>query len=267
MKDRITESLRFIGQIVLRALILVLIYINMHYMRFDEMLAILLAVVWIGIVSAATAFIRKRRTSDKTDRRSHRLGLIITDVIVILFMIIGTECNPYWNGGSGRYGAWDTDSGNIVYTKEQALEDYRFAMKYLNKLHPIAYKSLPNEILAQADLVKKNLESRDAIRGYELARELESIFALIGDGHTIAKENYTDPHYMKYTYEHEKNGETLNGINGVSFAEFLKSNPGLVSYELESYGIQNLRNRAETLEGLNYLGINITEDITYNYMT
>ncbi|MBR6478413.1 MAG: hypothetical protein IKS85_08185, partial [Lachnospiraceae bacterium] len=43
--------------------------------------------------------------------------------------------------------------------------------------------------------------------------------------------------------------------------------PAIESYETESYGIRLIKNRITNLEGLKYLGIDISGEITYNYVT
>ncbi|MCR5213840.1 MAG: hypothetical protein K6E10_05455, partial [Eubacterium sp.] len=87
------------------------------------------------------------------------------------------------------------------------------------------------------------------------------------DGHTHISPNAADAHYMKHIYENKKKNSQLVGINGVSLSDFLHQNPYIVSYETESYGIKMVKNYSSSLEGLMYLGIDISGPITYNYMS
>ena len=191
----------------------------------------------------------------------------IVSALVLCAMVWKTEFDPGWNTCYYRDGVWDKDSGNAVVSREEAMEDLDYVIKYLKKIHPLTLHGLPEEMAAKEKEVREWIKGQEEMEGYVLARELESIAALLGDGHTHVEENYPEYHLMKHIYEHNKRGDTMVGINGERFEEFLKNHPGLCSYELEAYGVRLLKNRIVSLEGLKYLGIDVTGDITYNYVS
>ena len=274
MKNIAIKGIKGLGIVILHLLILGLIPLNMYMMNINEILAIVLTVCWIVLVRVIVKLISKKKDSESENTKAlknvtGKVLLIILDVLIIFLMILATEFNSYWNSCMYRDIDWSNDTGNQVLTREDALSDYNYAMKYLKKIHPLTLGGLPDDMEARAKEVKAGLESRDSITGYELARELESIFALAGDGHTHVDENYSDAHYMKYIYEHRKAGDVLVGINGVSFEDFLVDSPGYVSYDegMNAYGVRMLKNRISTLEGLRYLGYDIEGEIVYNYVS
>ena len=266
MKNIFFKTITTIGRIILHILIWGLIPLDLFFMNIDEWLAVALSIIWVVLVNVFEAVVFRKK--ERKPKKPTRVMFVILDIIVVALMVIATLFNFSWNSNAFRTNIdWSIDSGNAVLTREQALADYNFAMKYLKKIHPLTLHGLPEDVREQADKVKAELESVDTIYGYELAQKLESIFSLLGDGHTHVDEFYTESHYMKHIYEHNRAGDSLQGVNGVTFEEFLKVNPGYVSYETESYGVRMLKNRITTLEGLTYLGINTSGEITYNYMT
>ena len=250
--------LRYAGMILLHILPLGLIALDLLFFNIGEVFAIVFAIVWIAAVNIFFFVYKKKRPV---------IFFCILDVIIIVFMFVASECNFYWNSESFRNTGWNDDSGNMLLTREQALDDYDFALKYLKKIHPLTLGGLPVEVEERAAEVKTLLESVDSITGYEFTREMESIFSMLGDGHTHVDEFYESRHYMKHLYEHKSAGDTLLGINGLTYEDMLQQNPYLVSYETEAYAVRLLKNRVTTLEGLRYLGIDTSGEITYNYLT
>ncbi len=267
MRSKVMKFLKTACRIIAHIIILGIIPLDLYVMNIDEVLAIVLTVVWIVFVNIVEIGVRKKAGIEEQRKKASTIFFAVLEVISVVLIIIATEFNLYWNSVSFRNYSWDEDSGNVVLSQEQALKDYEFAMKYLKKLHPVTLHGLPADMAAQSEKVKQHLESVDSIKGYELAAELESIYSLIGDGHTYVSENYTASHYMKHIYEHKSADDTAIGINGITYEELLKQKKNLMSFETESYGIRMLKNRTSTLEGLKYLGIDTTGDITYNYIT
>ena len=257
-------------QILLHILILGLIPLGLFCINISEIPTIILAVLWIAALWAARIiWDKKRPTKHRKFFWAGNIGLVVLDAAILFLVILSTLYNPYWNGVIFRKEIkWgEPNSGNAILTKDEALEDYAFAMKYLKKVHPIAENGLPSEVMAQADVVKKHLESIDTIQGYELSKELESIFARIHDGHTLVHFKFAERHIMKHMYEHDKKKDTLVGINGMSFKERLQQNPYLCSYEMESFGIHIMQTLAFIKEYLKYYDIDTSGNITYNYIT
>ena len=258
--------LKMFGLTMLHLSACIIIVLDLFYMNINEIAAIVITVIWAILLWALSIYLGRKRKLSQKRRVGRGIYFAVIDILVILLMVVATELNMYWNSELLRNNKWTDDSGNKVVTRAEALEDYEFAMKYLKKVHPNTIDGLPSDVEKKAAEVKTYLESVDTIKGYELARELESIFALLNDGHTIVKEMYDDYHYMKHMYEHEAKGDKLVGINGITLEEFLESDKRPESYEREAYGIESITQRVATLEGLKYLGLDTNKDITYNFI-
>jgi len=72
---------------------------------------------------------------------------------------------------------------------------------------------------------------------------------------------------MKYIYQHNTDGYTVGGINGIPLEDLLSMCRDRLSFETESYAMRLLRSHISTLEGLDYLGVDVTGKITYNYVS
>ena len=269
------KLLKFLGRVLLHGIVVGIIWLDLYFMNINEWLAIFLTIAWIVSVRVAEGLLAKKAGEKASDgepkKGSGKLGSRIffgvLDVAVLLFVVASTLCNPYWNSDNMRQNASHEESGSKVFSKSDALADYDFMMKYVKKVHPLALGGLPEDVEKRAKEVRAWIEAQNQFEGYVLARELESILSLLGDGHTMVEETYDEYHVMKHVYEHNKAGHTLVGINGVRFEEFLAQHPAIESYETESYGIRLIKNRITNLEGLKYLGIDISGEITYNYVT
>ena len=267
------KVLGFVGRIVLHGIVLGIIWLDLNYVMIHEWAAIALTLAWIaGVrvmerVMAGSAEDEKHGNARQAKRRGGKVFLAVLDAVIVLFMIVATQFSPYWNSSVFRKNLTWEENGSIVFSKKDALTDYEFMMKYLKKIHPLAYGGLPEEVERRAKEVREWIEGQEQIEGYVLARQLESILSLLGDGHTMVEENYNAYHIMKHVYEHNKAGHVLIGINDIPFEEFLALNPDIDSYETISYGIRMIKNRVSNLEGLKYLGIDISGEIKYNYLT
>ena len=191
-------------------------------------------------------------------------SIIIISIISILFGLLGTYCNPYWNSISFKNTSIYSKEYNKIITKKQALEDLEYAMKYLNKIHPKLLKTIPNEIQEQYDIVKNNIETKDIITVNYLSKEIESIFSKLGDAHTLVLGYYNNYHILKEMNNHNKNKEILTKINDIELKDLFEQNKQYYSYEMEEAGINQFKNDLITLEGLDKLGINI-EEIKYTF--
>ncbi|MCR5251828.1 MAG: hypothetical protein K6E50_14610 [Lachnospiraceae bacterium] len=246
-----------IGRMLLHAAVLLLIPLNSYLFLMDEVLTLVFAAAWLLLFELL--FWKKEK----------KKWLMITlDVILLAFLFLACEVNPYWNTYGKRLDAFVPEcDGERELTEKEALADFDFAMKYLNRIHPLAYGGLPQEVAAKAEQMRSGIVGRGSMKTYELSRAIENVYALLGDGHTHADESYKTYHYMKYNYYMRSQGYEPVGINGESYEELLSSHPGLVSYETMDYGKRMMRTRCSSLEGLRYLGVDITKEVTYNYLT
>lgn len=260
------KILKGIGVLLLHAAVLLVVLLNKYCIDMNETAVMIGAAVWLVLLQLWY----RKRTKDRNGKMTalKRVALIVTDVMIYALLFLFVLINPYWNGSSGRLDCFAKQcDGERMISRKEALEDFEYAMKYLVRLHPLTMDGLPAEAEEKAQQVRKELSERESIPTYELSRELESVFALFDDGHTHLDEDWAEMHYMKYNYEMKKAGYTIVGINGERFEDFLKNHPGLVSYETESYGIRLLKTRISTLEGLRYLGIDTSGEMTYNYIS
>lgn len=250
--------LRFTGKFLLCGAVLLFIPVNMYLININELFAFLFSVCWIVF----WAFIIREK------KKALNVIMGIWAVVLVVLMFAATELNAYWNTQIRRIGGFrDSLEGNTVLTRSQALEDYDFAMKYLNRIHPLAYGGLPEDVSERAAQVRDDIKNRDGITVRELAIELEQIFSMLGDGHTHVDENIPDRHYMKYIYAHNTGGYTLAGINGISLEDLFEQCRNRLSYETVSYGMKNLKAYCSTLEGLDFIGVDINSPVTYNYVS
>ena len=248
---------KIIGMIILHAAILLLIPVDKYVCDINEAFALIISAIWL----IALQILFWKNSKKKT-------GMIILDVLIYLWVFFLVAVNPYWNTSYHRLDMFTKQcDGEKILSSQEALEDFDYAMKYLKRLHPLAYKGLPAEVENKAAQVRESIKSKDSIPTYELSRDINSVFALLGDGHTSCSESYPQEHFMKHIYRMKTEGYIPVGINGERYEDFLISHPGLVCYDTESYGIRRLKNRTNTLEGLRYLGIDISGEITYNYET
>ena len=259
MRSFLTVLLR----ILLRLLILVIIVLNKSGFFILESVAMIGVILWVVAIEILEHVILDK----KSGKKKGRVGFYIVDVLAVLIIFVALTMYPEWNSKPSNKIDWSKDTGNVTYSKAEALEDYMYMIKYLKKVHPKTHDGFDDELMDKMLEVKNDLESTDQIKGYDLCRELESVLSVLGDGHTIIQESYPEYHYMKHNYEHRHKGDTLVAINGLTFADILENNPYIVSYERKEYGERMIKNRVSSLEGLNYLGIDTTGTITYNYKT
>lgn len=235
-----------------------LIPINLFWLNIQEYITAIITVAVI-LLNALLWFQHKPKKAAKTI-------LSLFSIIAALFSLFGAYCNPYWNSLSFRnnYTFYIRDD-NMILTRKEALADFDYAMKYLQKLHPALYHGMPEEVEEQYTLSRQRLESCDTVDLCTLAQEIESVFALLGDAHTHASANYRNQHFLKYIDGHNKAGDILTKINGMTMEELFQNNSYLFSYEAESWGITWIYDYVSSVEGLRYLGINVGDGVEFTY--
>ncbi|MBP3324942.1 MAG: hypothetical protein J6L77_00805 [Coprococcus sp.] len=234
--------------------------LNLLFINMPEFVSIILG-LFIIILNVLVWIKIKKKVPGK-------IVLSFFSIIFILFSLFGSFCNPYWNSLSWKkYASYYSKSYDYVLTYDEAVQDLEYAMKYLNKLHPALYHGMPSELEAQYEAVKENLKGYEQITVCTLSREMESIFALIGDGHTHVMGYYQDSHFLKYIYEHNKAGDSLIKIDGMTIQDLFDANRKYYSYESEAYAINSIYNDIYSLEGLNYLGFHPDKGVEYTYET
>lgn len=189
-----------------------------------------------------------------------KILLGILSVICICITLFGAYCNPYWN--SMLFKSYEqTKSYDSVMSFEDAKSDVDDLMHYLKKTHPIFQQGLTGDVENLYNAAINNLKTAEKIDVASLKREVQGILTSLKDAHTCAYVVNNDPHYLKYVYSHNQENLTLIKINGSELKDFLP----LYSYEVESWGLNQLSNDVSTLEGLYYLGIDLTDGVRYTY--
>lgn len=186
-------------------------------------------------------------------------------VVVVLFILFGTYCNPYWNSVSFKNNDFQTYEYDHMLTNDEAEKDLDYAMESLKKIHPKFKDGVPQDIQERYEKVKNKVETDSRIDIRTLNELIESIFSKVNDGHTVVTAVYDDYHYLKDADKHKQDGDKLVEVNGMKIDDLFSRNKMLYSYFDESWGKRSMRNDLVTLEGLRYLRIPVDSDISYTY--
>ena len=235
-----------------------LIPLNVLLLNFD-MAESVGAVSAFIVIAASVLFLLKGNGGKITNAAACILALFSAAI-----SLLGSYCNPYWNGIMFRA---DADYYSKAYDywldSDEAAEDLEYAMKYLKKLHPALYREVPEDIYKQYESVKAGLETCGGIRVNELAKEIETIFSILGDGHTYVRGNYEDRRIMKYYRRWTKEGYEITAVNGIPIKKLLEQTGAYYSFEEPSWQLEWLSDDIVTVAGLDYLGFDIEEGIEY----
>lgn len=235
-----------------------LVLLNVWFM--DVNMPELLGVLSVLLVIVATVLFFVKGQSGKIAK----VLACIFAVFSMIISILGTYCNPYWNGIMFRTNTnYYSREYNYELSSAEAVEDLEYAMKYLKKLHPELYKEVPETISSQCESVKAKLEERNSITVNELAKEIESIFSILRDGHTYVRGNYEDRRLMKYYRQWISEGYEITAVNGISIEELLEKYSEYYSFEVSSWQWEWLSDDIVTVAGINYLGFDIDEGVEY----
>lgn len=237
--------------------------LNLFLLQLPEWISIVLS-FFVAVFLVVTWIKGKGKATGK-------IVLSVLGIIAIIFSLLGSYCNPYWNSVSFKSNVdWLCKNQDSELTYEQASEDLDYAMKYLEKLHPAFYDGVPERLQEQYELASAYFQQADVITVNDVAQQIQAIFYLLGDAHTNITVNFPDERYMKYIYKHREAEHLLKGINGQTWEQMLGSDSpayNKVSYEVKEYGIERLRQYVNSLQGLSYLGISAEDGIVYNYET
>lgn len=231
-----------------------------NVMLLDKNMPEFVGVILSLIVIVFTVLYMRKSKGEKISQ----IVAAILAVVTVTICSLGTYCNPYWNGISFRKSA---DYRSMPYhetvSSEMALEDLGYAMKYLKKLHPALYHSIPENIYEQYENVKSNLKQCSDIKVNDLAKEIESIFSMLEDGHTSICCNDWDEKILKYIKKWNEDGYKITAVNGISIEELLETKRNAYSFETESWERHQIGNHLVTDLGLDYLGFDISDGIEY----
>lgn len=206
----------------------------------------------------------------KTFRKEKNVSAVVfvAAFLTLVISTLGTYCNPYWNSTMFlRNVDYGSKSYDLQISQKEAMEDLEYAMKYLNKLHPALYGGMPKDICEQYESIRDKIKDCNSISVNELAKDIESIFSKLRDGHTYVTGYYNDRKIMKYYREWVKAGDEIVAVNGVSIEELLEENSDYYSFETTSWEYQWLLDDILTEAGVDYLGFDIEQGIEYTLMS
>lgn len=244
--------------IIINLLALVLIPVNLYLIAMPEWISLLFDVVAAGFL---IVFFLKGR--GKWLSKSILSILLILTIGISLF---GTYCNPYWNSCNFR-GFPYSEAYDTVLTYEQAKADLDYCLHYIKKDHPLFIQGVPAEVQQRYDQAIRELQQAEKIDVTLVWQKCQNILSVLEDGHTCSypNSNYGDEHYLKYIKARNDAEDTLVAVNGMELGQLLEEKSDLYCYEVDSWGILQLKSELSTLEGLRFLGIPVEEGISYTY--
>lgn len=236
-----------------------LILLNLFLIDLPEWITVVFSV----IIGSATGLLWAKTTRFKAGKAV----VSLVNVCAVLLTLFGAYCNPYWNNILFRVNAdFNSEAFDKTVTGEQAKSDLDYALKYLQKCHPALINGLPEEIDEKYRQTTEELLQTDTITVNALSGKMQRIFSMLGDGHTHAADNCPGRRYLKDIYAHAQAEDRLIAVNGVTVEELFKEKSDLYSFEAESYGMVQMSDDLETLEGLDFLGIS-ADGVVYTYET
>ena len=201
-------------------------------------------------------------------RKILKIFVVLFTVLVVAVSLFGSYCNPYWNSLIFKSNVdYHSESFDERLSSKEALKDLDYAVKYLKKLHPFFIKGMPQDIKEQYEDIRENIKKSDGITVGELNQDIETIFSMIGDGHTYVLGNYSDNRYLKNNVEWEKNHCRLIAVNEKTVQELLEEKAELYSFDAPSWERELMTFDLISIYGLRYLGFSVSDGMEYTYET
>lgn len=233
-----------------------MIFLNLFLFHTREWVTLLFA----GLTIAAFLLFVVKGNGKK--RSKILLGAFM--VFTVFLTLFGTFCNPYWN--SVTFQSWnDTMAFDSQLSYSEAEKDLEFAMHYLKKVHPLFLDGVPEEVSTEYNKVLEDLQKAEHIDVTLLNQKLQNILSVLEDAHTHSHAAYETEHYMKYIQQSKDNGETLAAVNDTGLLKLLEEKSDLYCYEVESWGLYQMKQDLSTLEGLAFLDIPVADGISYTF--
>lgn len=248
----------FVICILINLLALGLIPLNLYLIAIPEWITLILDILAAGALAAFFLWGRGKMIL--------KIILSILLILTIGISLFGTYCNPYWSSSKFR-GYSYSKSYDTELTYAQAKADLDYAMHYIEKDHPLFMEGVPAEVQQRYDKALEELQNAETIDVRMVYQKLQNICSVLGDGHTCSYPNlsYMEEHYLKYIQQRKDAGDTLVAVNDMELAKILEEKSDLYCYEVESWGLRQLKSDLSTLEGLRFLSIPVNEGIAYTY--
>lgn len=248
------QKLFLIADILLIVAAIGLVALNFWVCKFPEWVILVAALL---VVAVNVVYFVKFKT-----KLAAKIVLPVLSVLAICLSLFGSYCNPYWNSMLCRH-FHDTENYDTVITYNQAKADVDYMMHYLEKCHPMFLNGTPDAVQQRYDAAIDILKSADEITVNTLRREVQNILSAFGDGHTSSWAYWAE-RYLKTIPQRNAEGWRLVKINGRTFQELFEEKEALFSYEVESWGMEQMKSEISVLSGLDFLGLD-PNGITYTW--
>ena len=174
--------------------------------------------------------------SNRTKRLSKILLSCFT-VYTVLTMLFFAFCFPYWNSVVFKTRVNTiTKPFDYELTQKQALRDFDYAYKQLNRVHPAMLNKKGDEfkkVQAAYEAERNKICGKEKTTIVELQQNVERFLSVLEDGHTYTKARYGEPLYMKYVDQINDEDFIFAAVDGVSYEEILQQKKDLFSFESE----------------------------------
>ena len=216
-----------------------------------------------GIVAANFFYIVK---CGRTKRLSKILLSCFT-VYTVLTMLFFAFCFPYWNSVVFKTRVNTiTKPFDYELTQKQALRDFDYAYKQLNRVHPAMLNKKGDEfkkVQAAYEAERSKICGKGKTTIVELQQHVERFLSVLEDGHTYTKARYGEPLYMKYVDQINDEDFIFAAVDGVSYEEILQQKKDLFSFESELLAKKDLVDYTIYYQYLVYLGYDLEKGVTY----
>lgn len=204
-------------------------------------------------------------------RRAGKKGLKVTfSLIGVLGMAItlsGQFLNPWWNTIYNYPFRFETHRFDEKISGYAASSDVAYAMRYVEKIHPLCMHGLPKEVEDRYHVVLNYLNEQDEVEIYAVESLLRSILSGFHDGHTNVSNWDNDSNlYLKQWYKHEINDDMLVAINGERLNTLFEERKSLYCFDDESFGYQRFKNDLISLSALRVLGEDPSKGTIYTFL-
>ena len=203
-------------------------------------------------------------------KKNHKGMIVVCAVLAVAFItyfVLNIVFSPYWNSVYAPTGYLsfasmrNAESDGETVTNKQACEDIDYIIKRLNRVHPACIDGVPENVAARAEAEKAAFG--ETVSQYEMWRACARVLHELGDAHCIAAPSFPYNYLSGYS-DLLGNGYELVSVNGASIEDIFRENSGLISYELEPWGMSTVEGLAGTKEGLKYLGI-YSDELQYTF--
>ena len=206
----------------------------------------------------------------KSGRGKRKVSKIILSCVTVycsLTMLFFAFCFPYWNSSVYKKNVNTiTKAYDYELTQKEALEDFDYAFKQLNRVHPAMLNKKGEEykkVRTAYETERQKIIQKNEITVVELNQHIERFFSVLEDAHSYVRAKYSEPRYMKYVDQMNEEDYYLVEFEGIPYEELLQQKKELFSYESELWAIKDLKDFTIHYQYLIYLGYDLEKDITY----